>query len=505
MARFLKQTGNMSNINGVKRSDRIGCRRARLGIRLLLLLSLFFPFLAMAEEEEIFEFFPEDAPRTGDIDQLLEERIIRALVVHNKMFYFLDKGRQRGSSYELLKEFEKFVNKKQKSKTLGIHVVFIPVPRDRLLPDLKAGRGDIAVANLTITDERSEQVDFSRPVISGISEVLVTGPTAPEINSVDELSGEIIHVRPSSSYHEHLTKLNERLRQQGKAPVGILPVNEYLEDEDLLEMVNAGLIPMIIVDSHKAEFWAGIFENIKVHPQIAINENGSIAWAFRRNSPGLKALVDEFIAKHKKGTLFGNIIYKRYLKSNKWARNNLNQKEIDKFNKVVGLFQKYSRQYSFDHLMIVALAYQESQLDQRKKSPVGAVGIMQMLPSTAADKNVGIPDITDLEKNIHAGIKYLRFLHDRYFSDESIEPLDRILLTFAAYNAGPAKIARLRKEAGKKGLDPNVWFKNVEVVAARRIGRETVQYVSNIYKYYTAYRMLKQGEAVKNSLKSEPK
>jgi len=495
----------MSNIKDAKRSDRIECRQVRLGIRLLLLLSLFFPLLAMAEEEEVFEFFPEDAPRTGDIDQLLEERIIRALVVHNKMFYFLDKGRQRGSSYELLKEFEKFINKKQKSKTLGIHVVFIPVPRDRLLPDLKAGRGDIAVANLTITDERSEQVDFSRPMVSGISEVLVTGPTAPEISSVDELSGEIINVRPSSSYHEHLTKLNERFRQQGKSPVGILPVNEYLEDADLLEMVNAGLIPMIIVDSHKAEFWAGIFDKIKVHPQIAINENGSIAWAFRRNSPGLKALVDEFIAKHKKGTLFGNIIYKRYLKSNKWARNNLNQKEIDKFNKVVGLFQKYSRQYSFDYLMVVALAYQESQLDHRKKSPVGAVGIMQMLPSTAADRNVGIPDITELENNIHAGSKYLRFLHDRYFLDESIEPLERMLFTFAAYNAGPAKIARLRREAVKMGLDPNVWFNNVEVVAAKRIGRETVQYVSNIYKYYTAYRMLMQGVDIKNSLIPGPK
>jgi len=488
-------------MKSAERIDRRRCRQVGSGILLVLLLSLFFPLPAMADEEEVFEFFTEIDPWTGDLDQLLERRVIRALVVHNKMFYFLDRGRQRGSSYELLKEFEEFVNKKQKSKTLKIHVVFIPVPRDRLLKDLKAGRGDIASANLTITDERSEQVDFSRPVVSGVSEVLVTGPAAPEIGSVEGLSGESIHVRPSSSYHEHLVRLNERFKQQGKAPVKILPVNEYLEDADLLEMVNAGLLPMIIVDSHKAEFWAGIFEKIKVHPEIAINENGSIAWAFRRDSPKLKALVDDFIGKHKKGTLFGNIIYKRYLKSNKWARNNLSQKEIDKFNQVVGLFRKYAGQYRFDHLMVMALAYQESQLDHARKSPVGAVGIMQMLPSTAADRNVGMADITKLENNIHAGIKYLRFLHDRYFSDESIEPLERILLTFAAYNAGPAKIARLRKEAEKLGLDPNVWFKNVEVVAAKRIGRETVQYVSSIYKYYTAYRMVMQSEGVKNSLK----
>ena len=173
-----------------------------------------------------------------------------------------------------------------------------------------------------------------------------------------------------------------------------------------------------------------------------------------------------------------------------------------KFNDTVALFRKYADQFGFDYLMTAALAYQESTLDHSKRSGVGAVGIMQVLPSTAADKNVGVPDVENLESNIHAGTKYLRFIRGRYFDDPSIDSLNQTLLAFAAYNAGPAKVARLRKEAAGMGLDPNVWFDNVEVVAAKRIGRETVQYVSNIYKYYIAYKLVMQQLEAREKVKS---
>ena len=475
-------------------------RRLFLG---LLSILLWLPLSAPGAGDHPIDFALESARWGGDLDALLERRIIRALVVQNRMLYFLDRGRQRGISYELLTAFEKFINQKQKSRTLGIHIVFIPVSRDRLISDLIAGRGDIAVANLTITDERRKQVDFSQPVFSGVDEILVTGPTAPDIHSLELLSGQSIHVRPSSSYFEHLQRLNMRFQQQGLRPVELLPVKEYLEDSDLLEMVNAGSIPMLIVDSHKAQFWADVFENIKLHPDIAIHRNADIAWAFRRNSPKLKALVDEFISGHRKGTLFGNIVYKRYLRNNKWVRNNLDPTEMEKFERVVDLFRDYSERYDLDPLMMLALSYQESGLSHNKKSPAGAVGIMQMLPRTAADSNVGIPDISGIENNVHAGIKYLRFILDRYFSDTSIDPLNRVLLAIAAYNAGPARIARLRREAKSAGLNPNVWFRNVELIAAKRIGRETVQYVSNIFKYYTAYRMLLKGREEKHNQKAK--
>jgi len=424
----------------------------------------------------------------GDFDGMLKARVIRVLVAYSKTFYFLDHGRQRGLAYDLLKEFEKFINQKYKTKTLQVHVVFYPVPRDKILAHLVDGLGDVAVANLTITPERQKLVDFSDPTLTGVKELLVTGPAAPKVNSIDDLAGQEIHVRKSSSYYESLTGLNASFKKSGKPAMRLIAAPESFEDEDLVEMVNAGLIPMIIMDSHKAHFWNQIFDNLTVRDDVTVRNGAEIAWAFRKKSPKLKAIVNEFVKDHKKGTMIGNMLLKRYLKSTRYVKNALDDKEMQKFSDKVVVFKKYAAKYNFDHLLIAALAYQESGLDNSKRSQRGAVGVMQILPSTAADPNIAIPDIEELEKNVHAGTKYLRFIIDRYYADEPMNDGNKNLFALASYNAGPARIRDLRQKATDKGLDPNRWFYNVEVVAAQDIGRETVQYVSNIYKYYVAYR-----------------
>jgi membrane-bound lytic murein transglycosylase MltF len=462
----------------------------------IMALTVALPLMASAAETDSApeEAMLENKPWTGDFNEMAAERVIRVLVVHSKTFYFLDRGRQRGISYDLLKEFEKFVNKKLKTKTLKVQVVFIPVPRDKLIPGLTQGLGDMAVANLTITPERLKHVDFSNPMLTGVKELIVTGPAAPPLAGVDDLAGKEIHVRKSSSYYESLVLLNENFKKAGKSQMNLVPADESFEDEDLLEMVNAGLIPMIVMDSHKAQFWTQIFDKIQVQSEIAVRTGGDIAWAFRKNSPQLKAVINEFVKGHKKGTLMGNMLLKRYLKSTKYVKNSLSEQELDKFEAMVQLFQKYADQYDFDYLMMGAQAYQESGLDQGRKSHVGAIGVMQVLPTTAADRNVNIAEIEKLENNIHAGTKYMRFIVDRYYKDEPIDDLNKMLFAFASYNAGPAKVKRLRKKAAAMGLNPNVWFHNVEVAAAQVIGRETVQYVSNIYKYYIAYKMITERE-----------
>jgi membrane-bound lytic murein transglycosylase MltF len=210
-------------------------------------------------------------------------------------------------------------------------------------------------------------------------------------------------------------------------------------------------------------------------------------------------VVNAYVKQHKQGTLLGNVLLNRYLKDTRWTRNALEEPDRSRYASMAGIFEKYGERYGFDHLMLAALAYQESGLDQSVRSRAGAIGVMQMLPSTAADKNVGIPDITGLENNIHAGTKYLRFIRDRYFSDPAIDELNRTFFTFAAYNAGPARVRRLREEASQTGLDPNIWFGNVEHIAAKRIGRETVQYVSNIAKYWIAYSMVERHHEIRGT------
>ena len=424
----------------------------------------------------------------GDYGEMVNRRIIRVLVTMNKTNYFFEKAAQSGITYEFFNEFEKLANEEIESKHLKMHVVYIPVTRDQLIPALLEGRGDIAAASLTITEDRLALADFTDPLASDINEIIVTHANSPAVETVEDLSGKTIFVRKSSSYYKSLVKLNDTFKNAGKEPVNIELAAEHLEDEDLLEMVNAEQIPMIVVDDYLAEFWSAIFTDIKLHPEIKVRSGSEIALMIRKNSPELKQALNHFVKDHKIGTLFGNIMVKRYLKNTDHVSRAFNTEDSSRFKQAADLLRKYSETFDFDWLMIAALSYQESRIDQSTVSQAGAVGVMQVLPSTAAGDPINITDINGIENNIHAGVKYLRWIFDRYFADdEQVDRLNKMLFTFASYNAGPAKVTRLRKEAEAMGLNPNIWFDNVEVAAAKIIGRETVQYVSNIYKYYFAY------------------
>ena len=260
--------------------------------------------------------------------------------------------------------------------------------------------------------------------------------------------------------------------------------------EDILELVNAGIIPYTICDDFKARLWAQVLPNLNILTEVTISEDKKVGWAIRKNSPQLRKALQAFTRTVKQGTLMGNILFSRYFENTQWIDNPVEQRERDKLETFIHLFEKYGEMYGFDPLALAAQAYQESRLNQNLRSHRGAVGIMQVMPSTARDPNVAIANIDQVEDNIHAGTKYLRFLRQRYFSDPDIASWDQTFFTWAAYNAGPANVIRLRNAARDNGLDPNVWFGNVEVMAARMISREPVKYVANIHKYYTAYRLI---------------
>jgi membrane-bound lytic murein transglycosylase MltF len=443
-------------------------------------------------------------PFKGDLDGMVERRVVRVLTVQNPLLYFVDRGREVGMTYELIKAFEKRLNESLGNKVVTVHVIVMPVARDELIPRLLDGRGDIAAAQLTITPERKKRVDFSEPIATGVTEVLVTGPGAPPVASLDELSGKELYVRPSSSYAEHLRVLSARFEREGKPPVKIVPAEETLETSDILEMVNAGLAPATVADSFMADLYTQVFPNLRKHSDIA-SPPGDIAWAFRKGSPKLAQAVNAFLRTHRQGSLAGNVLINKYLKTTKWVKNARSEKDREVFLSVVELFKKYSDRYDLDYLLMAAQGYQESGLDQSKRSPVGAIGVMQVMPATARDKAVNIPDIHRLESNIHAGIKYNRWMMDNFYKEPGVTPLNRALFSFASYNAGPGRVAGLRREAVAQGLDPDKWFNNVELVAAKRIGRETVTYVANIYKYYLAYQMMVQADAARREAKARAK
>lgn len=426
-------------------------------------------------------------PWFGDLDAMVERGEIRILTSFTLGSYFIDRGRQRGIVYELSKILETYVREKLGKKARRLKVTIIPVRRDQIIPFLNSGHGDVAFANLTVTPERSKVVDFSTPFTKKVRELLVTGPSAPQIVNVTDLAGQEVVVPAASSYFESITQLNEQFIKDGLEPIRITPSDPRLEAEDILEMMNAGLLPTTVIDDHRVRVWAKVFSNLVVHEDIEFRKNAAIALAMRKESPQLKDMLDGFVHENRVGTLITNILLKKYGINAGWARPALAHEPFRRFEQLAGLFETYGAKYEFDWLMLASFAFQESGFDQDARSPVGAIGVMQVMPATAADRAVGIPNIEDLESNVHAGTKYLFVLRGHYFSDEAIDPTERMLFTMAGYNAGPNRINRLRRVAAARGLDPNVWFNNVELVVAAQVGREPVTYVGNIYRYYIAY------------------
>jgi membrane-bound lytic murein transglycosylase MltF len=453
------------------------------------------------EEKDELAPYTLEMPRAwkGDFSGMQKRQQIRILVPFSKTFFYLDRGEQHGISHDLGVALKAWLDKTHPNSqhALKWHVLFVPVSRDQLLPALEAGIGDIAAGGLTETAERARHVDFTVPFSSSIREVLVSGPGQPMLDSLEQLAGHEVVIRPGSSYFEHLSQINQDFKQRGLKPIKLMSSSDNLEPEDLLEMVDTGVIPATVVDHYLALIWQQLYPDLQINEQVVISGNNEYAWAIRKNSPQLEKVLNAFVASHNFHTSFGHGLINRYERQPKKMLNINNEKELAKFEQLLELFQKHGETYNFDHLMLMAQGYQESHLDQTARSKMGAVGIMQMLPSTAADKAIAIHGIeTSADKNIEAGSKYMRLIIDHYLSDPSITPLNRTLLAFAAYNAGPGNLRKMRHLAEKSGLDPNVWFQNVEHAAAHVTGRQTVDYVANIYKYYIAYQIIR---ARKNS------
>jgi len=452
------------------------------------------------------ELLPEQfstltAAWSGDLDGMVERRAIRTLVVSGGPQFFYYRGKPRGIVAELLVLLQKDLNESLGRGLDQIDIVPMPVSRDKLIPALVNGNADLVAADLTITDARFDLVDFSIPLVRNVDEIVVFAPgRGNDVALLDDLSGRTVYVRRSSSYFEHLIELNNDLKDRGLKPVRIDEANELLRSQDILEMVNAGLVSATVVDSYKASYWSKIFPDMNVREGLVVHAGGEIAWVFRKDSPQLAAAINSFARDHRQGTLIGNVLINRYMENLDWVRNSTSDDGVARLRPLLEHFRSSAAENSLDPLMLAAQAYQESELDHSKESPAGAVGIMQIKPSTAADRNVGIDDISSPADNIRAGARYMRFLMDRYFSEPEMGELQQWLFALAAYNAGPARIQRLRNLAAAEGHDPNLWLDNVELIAARKIGRETVRYVRNIFKYYVAYRMAWEDRALRQSL-----
>lgn len=433
------------------------------------------------------------AARTDDFDRIQERRTLRILVPYSRTYFHIERGQQKGLSYEFGTALESWLNRTypRKGQARDWHVMFIPVTRDMLIPGLLRGLGDVAAGGLLAGDgHRLGAVAFADPFSTGVHQVIVTGPATEPLTRLDQLAGREVAVRAFSSHFWNLIDLSRALQEQGLPSIRIVPLSDSLEPEDLLAMVDAGMVAATVVDRYLATAWQPVLGNIRVHEELYLADSGEYAWALRESNPQLKAVLSAFSEEHHIHTEFGRHLLGRQIRKGRLLADDASPEEQSAFKALDQAFDKHAQRYGLDPLLLMAQAFQESRLDQRARSHRGAVGIMQILPSTAADPNVRVTGVTaSADRNVEAASKYMRFLADTYLDDPGLTPDNKVFLLLAAYNAGPGNLRKIRRLAQETGLDPDVWFDNVEHTAEKLLGRETVNYVNSVYKYYVAYRL----------------
>lgn len=432
----------------------------------------------------------------ASLETVLERRSLRVLTSRNAFDFFLHDGRRGGYQYEMARAFVDFLNDRYSERSgegaLPIHFELIPVHDDQLIPLLLEGAADLIAARLTITPERASLVRFSEPY-RRVDELLVTHDRTPRIESIDELSGQRVVVRESSSYAESLAELDRELVSAGLDPIEIEYVDEQLETERILELVAARRFPYTVADSMIAEL------AVRIHPQLRIvdveplRRGGRLAWATHPAAASLTQEMNAFLARYEEGSLLGNMAVRKYFEAEsalaaRFAEGGGGISEYDP------LFRANAERFGLDWRLAAAMAYQESRFDPTARNRWGAVGLLQIKPETAREPYVGIPEVEGIEnvnENVRAGLKYLAWIKQRYFdSAPEMRERDRLRMALAAYNAGPSTLIRARRRAEQLGLDPNRWFRNVELALLDMRKTEPVFYVSEINQRYLAYRLL---------------
>lgn len=422
----------------------------------------------------------------ADLAEIKKQKVLRVLTRNNSTCFFVYRGEELGFEYELARAF---------AGELGVRLeIIIPPDREALLGYLESGRGDMTAASLAITPEREKKFAFSAPY-NMVSELLVVPAADTKTQGLGDLKGKKISVRKSSGYYQSLA----RLQAQHGFEIEFLP--EEMETEDILAEVNAGKIAATVADSNIVEVELTYSADIRaVGP---IGDPVQKAWVMRKDQPALKAAADAFVKKNYKGLLY-NMLVTKYFKNKKQMRAASGEARADlggKLSAYDALVKKYAKEYELDWRLVTSQMFQESRFDPEARSWVGAIGLMQVMPTTG--KDLKIADLTDNEQNIHGGIKLL-LRYAKMFEGAELKEKDRLRMALAAYNCGPGHVFDARRLALDQGLNPDRWFGNVEKTmlllsrpdVARRARHgycrcdEPVKYVSQIQSRYDTYSKL---------------
>lgn len=433
-----------------------------------------------------------------DFDGLAKIGVIRALVVYDGVNYFFVDGRQDGLAVALMSKFKKYVNEEFFSRQrLKVDVQFVPVREDQVFEKLIRGEGDIAANFIIPTEKRSDVlISYTQPLLTDISEYLVTGINGTQLTSLRQLSGRTVYIRKSSRSYDTFKAFNLAFETLGWQKINIVLADEAQQDAELVERVQSGEVPAVVINSAQAKLWEHLFPSVQIHTEFPLSSGETINWAVRTSNPRLLDVLNRFISQNSDKTQNGKRLISAYLRPLSNSAGQLGKKKNaqtlglswEQFQTLRGVFQKYGKEYVLDWRMLMCQAYKESTFKQSAVSRAGAVGILQVSPKMAMGFLIKSRDELDtVDGNVRVGTMYMRYILDHYFNDFGLSVIDKMSFALAGYNAGPGRIAHMRKTAAKMGLDGDKWFGNVELVAAEKGLDEPVKYVSEIMKCHQAY------------------
>ncbi|MEB0207029.1 transglycosylase SLT domain-containing protein [Pseudomonas sp. CCC3.1] len=418
-----------------------------------------------------------------DLAQIRSSQVLRVLVNQSRNSSGEVQGQDIGVEYHRLRAFERYLNAQARDGQ-EITLKIIPKAKDQLLGALMRGEGDLMAPGELLDVKPTHAVSPSDPIVDRVPLLLVGVKGEHRYTRFEQLSGRTVALTTGSAAGESINLINQKLALRKLPPVKVEWVDPSLAVEDVLEMVQAGIFHLTIVEKPIAERWATLMPKLRFDRQVLISEPAAMRWFVRRDASMLHTSVDKFLASYKAPSN-QDVAFERVYRRLYRVHYPLAKADRQKLEKLRPVLQKHARQQGMDWLNLAALAFKESALDPGARGSGGATGLLQITPSAA--QRVGVNDIKNVDNNVQAGAKYLALIRRKFFSSPKLNERERMAFVLAAYNMGPERVQAMRAEAKRRGLNPNQWFFQVERIAMEQVGMSGVSYVNSVNKYYLAF------------------
>ncbi|MDD1966844.1 transglycosylase SLT domain-containing protein [Pseudomonas putida] len=450
---------------------------------MLTLLCLFLvPSLADATQHTAGPPVVIKKSQVRDLSAIRSSKVLRVLVNQSRNSSGEVQGEAIGVEYRRLQAFEKYLNGHARDGQ-KVSLKLIPKAKDQLLAALQRGEGDLVAPGELLDASAAKYVDPTNAVVSGVPLVLVGVRGERSFKRPEQLSGRTLMLTSGSAANQAVVQLNQKLALHKLAPVKVEWVDPSLAVEDVLEMVQAGIYHLTVVEQPIAERWAKVMPKLRVDRSVALS-NGDMQWFVRKDAVMLHATVDRFLETWQ-APANQDVAFQKAYKDLYRVHYPLAREDRQRLEKLRPTLQRHADAQKMDWLDLAALAFKESQLNPGAKGGSGATGLLQITPSAA--QRVGVGNIRDVDGNVQAASKYLAMIRRKFFSSPRINERERMAFTLAAYNLGPERVQAMRTQAKRQGLNPNQWFFQVERVAMEQVGMGVVSYVNSVNKYYLAY------------------